>query len=368
MLTELGRGRDRAVVGGPFGQRVEGRAGRQRAWQKWQRTALEAAKQSRRARIPVVAELAGTRRGRRPDRRPPALALLLHEDADDRRWPTAWPAAGRAGGRGAAGGRPGGRRWRRDELALFAARGARPVRLGPGGAAHLDRRRGRAGGAVGRAGPLALIAGWPLAWSRHGPPTACSARSSPARSRPTVRAPTTTDVLAFDDVDPKAPTHVLVVPKRHFADIGELAADPQTAARGAGRHRRGGRRARPDRPTGRCSTPAPRPARRVFHVHAHVLAGRTPDLAARAEPGPAGRRPARLERQKRTSAIAGAGKAGSRSTSASRRQIRKAAQRHLSEPITSTRHAATRHDARSWCPATLAMVGLLGPARRAAAS
>jgi histidine triad (HIT) family protein len=31
-------------------------------------------------------------------------------------------------------------------------------------------------------------------------------------------------VLAFRDIDPKAPTHVLVIPKSHFADVNELTA------------------------------------------------------------------------------------------------------------------------------------------------
>jgi histidine triad (HIT) family protein len=34
-------------------------------------------------------------------------------------------------------------------------------------------------------------------------------------------------VLAFRDIDPKAPTHVLVVPREHHADLGELSdTDP----------------------------------------------------------------------------------------------------------------------------------------------
>ena len=36
--------------------------------------------------------------------------------------------------------------------------------------------------------------------------------------------------FAFADTNPQAPTHVLVVPKRHLADLGELAADPETSA------------------------------------------------------------------------------------------------------------------------------------------
>lgn len=36
-------------------------------------------------------------------------------------------------------------------------------------------------------------------------------------------------VLAFDDINPQAPTHVLVIPKAHFENAAELAAsDVQT--------------------------------------------------------------------------------------------------------------------------------------------
>jgi histidine triad (HIT) family protein len=35
--------------------------------------------------------------------------------------------------------------------------------------------------------------------------------------------------LAFRDLDPQAPTHVLVIPKAHHADVGALAAaDPES--------------------------------------------------------------------------------------------------------------------------------------------
>ena len=33
----------------------------------------------------------------------------------------------------------------------------------------------------------------------------------------------TQSAIAFRDIDPKAPTHVLVIPKAHFADVSELS-------------------------------------------------------------------------------------------------------------------------------------------------
>jgi histidine triad (HIT) family protein len=40
----------------------------------------------------------------------------------------------------------------------------------------------------------------------------------------------TATTLAFRDIDPKAPTHVLVIPVAHHADVAELAADRTAAA------------------------------------------------------------------------------------------------------------------------------------------
>ncbi len=34
-------------------------------------------------------------------------------------------------------------------------------------------------------------------------------------------------VLAFNDINPAAPVHVLVVPKKHFDDINDMASDPE---------------------------------------------------------------------------------------------------------------------------------------------
>ena len=46
-------------------------------------------------------------------------------------------------------------------------------------------------------------------------------------------------VLAFNDINPQAPTHVLIVPKRHIATLSELSADGRSARRRDRAARRG---------------------------------------------------------------------------------------------------------------------------------
>lgn len=84
----------------------------------------------------------------------------------------------------------------------------------------------------------------------------------------------TDDVVAFRDVAPQAPTHVLVVPRQHHRDIATLAsADPDLAGRlmaGAAEVA-----AALELPEFRLVLNTGASAgQSVFHVHAHVLAGR----------------------------------------------------------------------------------------------
>lgn len=92
-------------------------------------------------------------------------------------------------------------------------------------------------------------------------------------------------VLAFRDIHPKAPVHVLVIPKDHYATAGELGAgDPALAgevlkaaadiAAAEGLGERGYRF---------LFNTGPDSGQEVFHVHGHVLGGRPlgPMLAAR---------------------------------------------------------------------------------------
>jgi histidine triad (HIT) family protein len=81
------------------------------------------------------------------------------------------------------------------------------------------------------------------------------------------------DAVAFEDINPQAPTHVLVVPRKHLADIGELAGDPETAVALL----RAIRAVVADRGLTDYRTvfnTGAEVGQSVFHVHAHVLAGR----------------------------------------------------------------------------------------------
>jgi histidine triad (HIT) family protein len=83
-------------------------------------------------------------------------------------------------------------------------------------------------------------------------------------------------IIAFRDITPQAPVHVLVIPVAHHADAGELAAaDPQLAGRllraaaevASAEGLTGGHRIVLN--TGADA------GQSVFHVHAHVLGGRS---------------------------------------------------------------------------------------------
>jgi histidine triad (HIT) family protein len=83
----------------------------------------------------------------------------------------------------------------------------------------------------------------------------------------------TDDTVAFRDINPQAPTHVLVIPRRHFTDVGELAADEGLLAAVIREAAAVASDAGLDSyrllfNTGRGA------GQTVFHVHAHVLGGR----------------------------------------------------------------------------------------------
>lgn len=81
------------------------------------------------------------------------------------------------------------------------------------------------------------------------------------------------DVVAFRDISPKAPTHVLVVPRVHAANVAELAETaPQTLAAMA----KVAQKIADDEAGGHFRwifNTGERAGQTVFHVHGHVIAG-----------------------------------------------------------------------------------------------
>lgn len=84
------------------------------------------------------------------------------------------------------------------------------------------------------------------------------------------------DVLAFSDIRPVAPTHALVIPKRHIASlndlepsdaelVGKMVLVAKKIAKEAGLADEGWRLV---------VNTGPNAGQSVFHIHAHVLGGR----------------------------------------------------------------------------------------------
>jgi histidine triad (HIT) family protein len=93
---------------------------------------------------------------------------------------------------------------------------------------------------------------------------------------PSAKVLENSDFLAFKDIDPKAPVHVLVIPKKHFEDIVELSKSDNDLSAGLMKFatevaeveklEEGFRIVLNTGPDGGQS---------VQHVHAHVLGGRS---------------------------------------------------------------------------------------------
>jgi histidine triad (HIT) family protein len=84
------------------------------------------------------------------------------------------------------------------------------------------------------------------------------------------------EVFAFEDINPQAPTHILICPKKHFASLAEATAEEQAVlgkiALVAGKLAKdrdlgSGYRTVVNTGSGAGQT--------VFHLHMHLLGGRT---------------------------------------------------------------------------------------------
>ena len=83
-------------------------------------------------------------------------------------------------------------------------------------------------------------------------------------------------IMAFEDINPQAPAHTLVVPKKHLATFNDVGAGDESLlghmlvvaariAKDKGLHEKGYRL------VGNCLESA---GQSVFHIHVHLLGGR----------------------------------------------------------------------------------------------
>jgi histidine triad (HIT) family protein len=83
-------------------------------------------------------------------------------------------------------------------------------------------------------------------------------------------------VLAFEDINPQAPTHVLIIPRRHFSTLNDLQEGDATLlgsliTRAAQIAKDRGHAQDGYRTVFNCNGDA---GQSVFHIHLHLLAGR----------------------------------------------------------------------------------------------
>ena len=84
------------------------------------------------------------------------------------------------------------------------------------------------------------------------------------------------EIVAIRDINPQAPLHVLVVPRRHIASLNELAPEDDALVgsmfrRAAALAKEHGYSDRGYRAVFNCNREA---GQSVFHIHLHLLAGR----------------------------------------------------------------------------------------------
>jgi histidine triad (HIT) family protein len=84
------------------------------------------------------------------------------------------------------------------------------------------------------------------------------------------------NLVAFKDINPQAPLHVLIVPRRHIATLNELVREDdalvgEMVRRAAAIAREHGYADRGFRTVFNCNAEA---GQSVFHIHLHVLGGR----------------------------------------------------------------------------------------------
>jgi histidine triad (HIT) family protein len=83
------------------------------------------------------------------------------------------------------------------------------------------------------------------------------------------------DVFAFEDIGPQAPTHILIIPRKHFASLNEATSEDQAVI--GKMHLVAAELARKLKLLDGYRTVAnsgPGAGQSVFHLHLHLLGGR----------------------------------------------------------------------------------------------
>ena len=84
------------------------------------------------------------------------------------------------------------------------------------------------------------------------------------------------EVIAFRDINPRAPTHILVIPRRHVADAQHLTdADGELLTRLFGAVRTLAAEAGLENGYRVVTNVGPDAGQTVFHLHLHLLGGRS---------------------------------------------------------------------------------------------
>jgi histidine triad (HIT) family protein len=84
------------------------------------------------------------------------------------------------------------------------------------------------------------------------------------------------ELIAFHDINPQAPVHVLIVPRKHIATLNDVTPEDEPLvgrmhARAAALARQLGVADRGYRAVFNCNSEA---GQSVFHIHLHLLGGR----------------------------------------------------------------------------------------------
>ena len=84
------------------------------------------------------------------------------------------------------------------------------------------------------------------------------------------------EVLAFNDINPQAPTHILIIPKKHIATLNDAGAEDTTVLGklnlvAAGLAKEAGFAEDGYRVVMNCNSAG---GQAVYHIHLHLLGGR----------------------------------------------------------------------------------------------